>query len=90
LKIRSRRAGVVLQDKEDEQKSKRIERVDHGHLTYGSEKDQSLLEVTQVCDLPVADSTRDLSNETVEILEFGLVEDRLDDVSVDLLDGVLT
>lgn len=58
-------------------------------ITYRCQEDQSLLQISQILYLFVADAIRYTLDEQVELLKSSLAEDGLDDMVVDLQRSVL-
>lgn len=58
-------------------------------MTYRCQEDQCLLQVPEILDLFIADALWNTLDEGVKVLESVLAEDRLHDVLVNLLGGVL-
>lgn len=58
-------------------------------LTYRSQEDEGLLEVTKIADVLLTYASWDVFDQWMEVLESLLSEDGFDDGVVDLLAGVL-
>jgi len=58
-------------------------------FTYRCQEDQCLLEIAKVLDLFVANTAWNILDEGVKLFKCLLAKDRLDDVLVNLLGGVL-
>ena len=58
--------------------------------TYRCQEDQCLFEITKVADVLFSNTTRDVLDQRVEVLQRVLTEDRLDDVLANSLTRVLT